>query len=288
MSGIDLVGPDQQLASIHLRVGALFLARAELEALVARDLLDPAGLADLAEARWRTGELGRAAESATAHLDAGGDRPIARVIAAEAAAAEGRTEEARAHVAALGALSVAELEALFAGMPQLAFWPSAPPATVDLREATTGPSLPGGPAAGRGLPAGDHREGLWPEDERPSADRRAAPGTPKRREARRGGSKAAPGRGFPAAADVLSRARDELRGGNPDRIATGLDRLALALRLDPTLAPGVIEAVARRQEPAALLIRGDACRILGRTLEAEAAFVAAAALLDRPAGRSAS
>lgn len=287
MSGTDIAGPDQQLASIHLRVGALLLARAELEALVARDLLDPAGLADLAEARWRTGELGRAAESATAHLDAGGDRPVARVIAAEAAAAAGRTEEARAHVAALGALSVTELEALFAGMPQRAFWPSAPPATVDLQEATAGPSLPGGPSTA-GPTAGDHREGLWPEDARPPADRRAAPGTPKRSEARRAGSRTASGRGFPDAADVLSRARDELRGGNPDRIATALDRLALALRLDPTLAPGVIEAVTRRQEPAALLIRGDACRILGRTLEAEAALVAAAALLDRPTGRSAS
>jgi hypothetical protein len=287
MSGIDLEGPDQHLASIHLRVGALLLARAELEALAARDLLDPAGLADLAEARWRTGELERAAESATAHLDAGGDRPIARVIAAEAAAAAGRAEEARVHVAALGALSVVELEALFAGMPQRAFWPSAPPATVDLREATTGPSLPGGPST-TGPTAGDHREGLWPEDERPPADRRAAPGTAKRREVRRAGSRTAPGRGFPDAKEVLARALDELRGGNPDRIAAGLDRLALALRLDPTLAPGVIEAVGRRQEPAALLIRGDACRILGRTLEAEAAFVAAAALLDRPAGRSAS
>jgi hypothetical protein len=287
MSGLDLVGPDRHLASIHLRVGALLLARAELEALAARDLLDPAGLADLAEARWRTGDLERAAESAIAHLDAGGDRPVARVIAAEGAAAAGRAEEARAHVAALGALSVAELGALFAGMPQRAFWPSAPPATVDLQEAATGASLPGGPST-TGPTAGDQREGLWPEDERPPADRRAAPGTAKRREARQAGSRSRPGRGFPDAADVLSRARDELRGGNPERIATGLDRLALVLRLDPTLAPGVIEAVVRRQEPAALLIRGDACRILGRTLEAEAALVAAAALLDRPTGRSAS
>ena len=285
MSGIDLVGPDRHLASIHLRVGALLLARAELEALAARDLLDPVGLADLAEARWRTGDLERAAESAIAHLDAGGDRLVARVIAAEGAAAAGRAEEARAHVAALGALSVAELGALFAGMPQRAFWPSAPPATVDLQEAATGASLPGGPST-TGPTAGDQREGLWPEDERPPADRRAAPGTAKRREARQAGSRS--GRGFPDAADVLSRARDELRGGNPERIATGLDRLALALRLDPTLAPGVIEAVGRRQEPAALLIRGDACRILGRTLEAEATLVAAAALLDRPTGRSAS
>ena len=264
MSGLDLVGPDRHLASIHLRVGALLLARAELEALAARDLLDPVGLADLAEARWRTGDLERAAESAIAHLDAGGDRPVARVIAAEGAAAAGRAEEARAHVAALGALSVAELGALFAGMPQRAFWPSAPPATVDLQEAATGASLPGGPST-TGPTVGDQR-----------------------REARQAGSRSRPGRGFPDAADVLSRARDELRGGNPERIATGLDRLALVLRLDPTLAPGVIEAVVRRQEPAALLIRGDACRILGRTLEAEAAFVAAAAQLDRPAGRSAS
>ncbi len=287
MSGTDLLGPDQQLARIHLRVGALFLARAELEALAARDLLDPAGLADLAEARWRTGELERAAESASAHLAAGGDRPIARVIAAEAAAAAGQPGEAGTHVAALGTFTVAELEALFAGMPQRAFWPSSPASTVEPIEAATRPARSGEPST-TGLNDGDHGQGLWPEDGPPPAGRRAVPGSLKRRGAGRAGSTTAARVAFPDAGEVLARARDELRGGNPDRIATGLDRLALALRLDPTLAQDVVEAVGRRQEPAALLIRGDACRILGRTLEAEAAFAAAAALLDRPTRGSAS
>ncbi len=278
--------PDQQLARIHLWSGALLLARAELEALAARDLLDPAGLADLAEARWRTGDLERAAESASAHLAAGGDRPIARVIAAEAAAAAGRPEVAKEHVTATGALSVAELDAVFAGMPQRAIWASAVP-TRDAQEVATQAPGEGDPST-TGPADGGPGGGLWPRDEPSPAGRRSTPGLSKRRASGRAGSATVPGHAFPDAAEVLARAREELRGGNPERIATGLDRLSLALRLDPTLAQGVIEAVGRRQEPAALLIRGDACRILGRTLEAEAAFVAAAALLDRPTGRSAS
>jgi hypothetical protein len=42
----------------------------------------------------------------------------------------------------------------------------------------------------------------------------------------------------------------------------------------------VLDALHLRREPAAALLRGDAQRLLGRHLEAEAAFDAAAASLD--------
>jgi hypothetical protein len=58
--------PDLALARIHLRLGSLGLARAELEALAGRDALDIDGLLDLAEARWRTGDLPGAGDAAQA------------------------------------------------------------------------------------------------------------------------------------------------------------------------------------------------------------------------------
>jgi hypothetical protein len=42
----------------------------------------------------------------------------------------------------------------------------------------------------------------------------------------------------------------------------------------------VLDAVALRREPTAALVRGDAQRLLGRHLEAEAAFDAAADSLE--------
>src|SRR4029077_6510603 len=63
---------DLRMARVHLRMGLLTLARAELEDLYRREALDVIGLAVLAEARWRTGEGPAAAAAALAHLDAGG------------------------------------------------------------------------------------------------------------------------------------------------------------------------------------------------------------------------
>jgi hypothetical protein len=74
----------------------------------------------------------------------------------------------------------------------------------------------------------------------------------------------------------VQRARTEL-DARPER---ALLRLALALRADPTLAPLVLDAVHMRREPAAVLLRGDAERLLGRHLEAEAAFDAVAESLE--------
>ena len=269
---------DRRLAVIHLRLGAVSLARAELEALAIGQRLDTASLADLAEVRWRTGDLDAAGDAAAAHLAAGGGRPIARAIAAEAAAAASRPGEARGHVEALGDLSAAALEALFAGMPRRAFWPSAPVPTGESLEAfgSAGPAGDGGRDRRRASerpPIGSRPDvevqgpGLWPDDGR---DPGAEP-------AWRPPPEPSP---HPGPAEVLARGRDELRVGDPDHVAVGLARLALVLRLDPTLAPRVLDAVGPRREAAAHLVRGDAYRLLGRVLEAEAAYEAAAAALD--------
>jgi len=246
---------ERRLAAIHLRLGAELLARAELEALHTQGLLDSSGLADLAEVLWRTGELARAAEAASAHLAAGGDRPLASVIAAEAAAAAGRPDEARRLAGASGAISTEAVAELFAGMPQRAVWPAG--------TATAPPEM------GRDS---DLDPGLRPEKGR-QRSALAARGAP-------------PGSGLSEGRGLLARAADDLRGSDPDLVAAGLDRLGLALRLEPTLASEVLEALGRRREPAALLIRGDACRLLGNTLEAEAAFALATAALDRPVRRA--
>ena len=47
------------LARVHLRMGSMGLARAELETLAGRNGLDDEGIRDLAEVRWRTGDLRR-------------------------------------------------------------------------------------------------------------------------------------------------------------------------------------------------------------------------------------
>jgi hypothetical protein len=255
---------DRRLAALHLRLGGLALARAELEDLRERGELDAAGAADLAEARWRTGDLEGAAAAAADHLAMGGRRPIATVIAAEAAAAAGQPVEARAHVEALGPVDAGVLDALFAGMPRRAFWPSAP-GTASATSAAHGSEEPTRPTAARrtsGVAAG--------ADE--ATAHKAARGTEPADDATAGAEPA----------DELAHARGELATGNAADAARGVARLALVLRLDPTLAPAVLGALGHRRDPAGLTVEGDACRLLGRHLEAEAAFAAARRALRAP------
>src|SRR4051812_28876691 len=82
--------PGLRLATLHLRMGMLPLARAELEAAAGRGKLDEPALLDLAEARWRTGDLAGAGEAAHAVIGRGLEAPLAYVIAAESIAALGR------------------------------------------------------------------------------------------------------------------------------------------------------------------------------------------------------
>jgi hypothetical protein len=292
----DLDG-EVRLARLHLRVGMLVLARSELEDLERRGLLDVAGRASLAEARWRSGDMEDAATAARAHLDAGGDDPVALCIAAEAAATDGRPGEARALMDRLGPPDAATVDALFAGMPRRAFWPSiGGDATITetlfgdaghgmpapLRDRR--PSPPGRTVPGREPGAGHQRAATSPSVRSVPGPREVLdstdPGLWPEGAAAAEGAQAGTGQSL----DIdplleLAQAREEL-STDAER---GLVRLSLVLRIDPTLAPAVLDAVSMRREPAAELIRGDAQRLLGRHLEAEAAFARTADWLDHPA-----
>ena len=279
---------DVRLARLHLRLGMHAVARAELEDLGGRGALDTDGLAVLAEARWRTGDLEGAADVADAHLGAGGSDPVAIVIAAEAAAMAGEAADARALVDRLRGLEPAALDAIFAGIAHRAHWPGAPagtpasgaPAAAAASAASAPGKAPAYPPRASAVPGPaevlESHAGLW-DDEPSAAATSAAPA---------GRKPAAPTWVEPARAKghadpelELEAARDELSVA-PER---GLLRLALVLRLDPTLAPDVLDAVRLRREPAAIVLRGDAERLLGRHLEAEAAFADAIELIEREA-----
>jgi len=267
--------------------------------------------------------------AARAHLEAGGEDPIAICIAAEAAAVEGRTNESRDLMDRLGPPDPVVLDALFAGLPRRGFWPSPaggsseadtlfghepplprerghePPRPLR-RESTPAPVAEARAARSPspvGLDAGPDRAvpgprevldavdgGLWSGSaaagrvaaERVEAEPGTAPGTAEVTEA----GAPPPGSGPRAyEADPVAElilARQELPS-DPDR---ALLRLSLVLRMDPTLAPVVLDVVAGRNEPPAAMLRGDALRLLGRHLEAEAAYARAADPLDHPPSRS--
>lgn len=309
---------DLRMARLHMRMGQLMLARAELEDLYRRDALDVVGMAVLAEARWRTGEGPEAARAAMAHIDAGGTDDVALCIAAEALAAEGRPADARSLMDRLPASDAATLDALFAGMPRRAFWPAGPVDRSDIDELRreTDARAAAGRKGGRGAtPATDASDdaptelykqspaaGGAPRQAgsplgQPPTDRRSVPGPREVLEATaadawahgsgatqhaaggigaraRGGERRVKGQMDPAA--ELAAARDEL-SAKPER---AILRLSLVLRHDPTYAPAVLDILHLRREPSAALVRGDAQRLLGRHMEAEAAYDAAAETLE--------
>jgi hypothetical protein len=293
----DAAAEDLRLARLHLRLGMVAAARAELEDLGHRGALGVEDLSALAEVRWRGGDLDAAAEAANQHLAAGGSDVVAIVVAAEAAAAAGQPAESRQLVDRAAAIDGPTLDALFAGLPRRAYWPTAaaaagtspggtagasasapgPYAPAPVATASSGTEVPGTvPGPSDVLAA---TRGLWDaEPEASGSAKRGGPGQP----ASAGGPtwvEPARPKGHADPEVELETARDELVDA-PDR---GLLRLALVLRLDPTLAPDVLEAVRLRHEPAALVIRGDVQRLLGRHLEAEAEFAEAAEAIERDA-----
>jgi len=261
------------LARIHLRTGMLRLARVELEELAGEGRLDADGALDLAEARWRTGDLRGSAEAAGAWLDAGagaagaaaaGDelevdpgpgevdglraRALAHALIADGLTVRGRHDDAAVHVAATldalraglagsagsaGSLAAA-LDALFAGIsPRADAWPAFEP-----RDAGPGP-------------AGD-----------------AAVGEPVVR-------LVAPFMD-PAASDPIAAAEGRLGAGD-DAAAAVL--LVLTLRATPSRAPEVLEradaALAARPGAPLFLARAEALRALGRHEAAGIAYAVA-------------
>jgi tetratricopeptide (TPR) repeat protein len=147
-----------RLARLHLRLGSLALARAELELAWGSRSLDGPALVDLAEARWRTGNLEGAGEAAGIALEQGVTDPLALVIAAEAAVAAGRRAEADDLAATAIEGLETTLDALFAGMPRSQVWPGDPEAEAapaDIPAAITGdPGVPASATAAESLAAG--------------------------------------------------------------------------------------------------------------------------------------
>jgi tetratricopeptide (TPR) repeat protein len=258
---------EQVLAHTHLRLGSLALARTELETLAGLGKLDPDGLVDLAEVRWRTGDLAGAGEAAAAALRGDEEFPIALVIAAEAAAALGRPSEARRLSSRAMAAATGSIDAIFAGMHRSTAWPpdaDEPPPTAptlfdrpeepeprtEEKAAATDDGAPAAAAPGS-TGAGPMTLGLWDED---AAEE---PGS----------------RDLPDAALELEAGHAALVAGNLEDAAL---RFGVALRFAPSLAPAVLEATAGARVASLSIVRGDAYRLTGHELEAREAYLVAA------------
>ena len=204
------------LAHAHLRLGSLALARAELETLAGLGRLDTPGLVDLAEVRWRTGDLAGAGEAAAVALRGDEEHPVALLIAAEAAAALGRPSESRRLAARAMANATGSIDAIFAGMPRSAAWPpdaDEPPPTaptlfdrapempgqsqmIEPAAAAASTAVQAAPAAAVVPAPGPMTLGLWEDDVPGGAGRARSSGAgprargrtnrPRGREVRRG------------------------------------------------------------------------------------------------------
>ncbi|HEU0235509.1 MAG TPA: hypothetical protein VFR14_03600 [Candidatus Limnocylindrales bacterium] len=251
---------DLVLARLHLRTGSLGLARAELEALAGVGALDDEGLADLAEARWRTGDLAGAGDAAQAHLASGGDALVALVVAAEATAALGRPGEARS-LAGRALEQAQQVDPVFAGMPRSPIWPQA--RVEDERT--------------DGSDGSDDRDGADGDRDHAgtSPDAPAPDGTAVTEHPTLGLVPLASR--TPGATDAdaaLAAGRAAVEAGD---LAGAAIQLAVALRLAPLLAPAVLEAAATHRSPGLDLVRGDALSALGHESEARRAWAEAAA-----------
>ena len=251
------------LARAHLRLGSLALARVELETLAGLGRLDMDGLVDLAEVRWRTGDLVGAGDAAAAALRDAEDQPVALLIASEAAAALGRPGEARRLAQRAMACATTSIDSIFAGMPRSGVWPddadepppSAPTLFDRAPEEVAHPGAvvhdaPSSPAPAAPPPA-PTTMGFWDDDD--AVD----PGPAE----------------LPDPALELEAARTALVAGALTEAAL---RFSLALRLAPALAPAVLEATAGARDPNLLMVRGDAYRLAGHEVDAREAYAVAA------------
>ena len=274
---------DLSLARVHLLLGSLSLARTELEILAGRGSLDDEGIRDLAEARWRTGDVSGAGEAARPWLDGHPDDILGLVIAAEAQAALGRPGEARRLAGRAIERADGSLDPIFAGMPRSPIWPHEPgtasgPVGVLFDDLHPSPlavqRLATARANGRaGAPDGSTGDG--PRDPFEPGVPAILAGGPSLWGDDATGLDAALVDGLDPTT-LFHRARVALDGGRAADAATGL---ILALRVSPGLAPAILDLLAGRSESILTLVRGDAERIVGRELEANRDHAAAAEAL---------
>ncbi|HEX2756745.1 MAG TPA: hypothetical protein VHM48_14845 [Candidatus Limnocylindrales bacterium] len=271
--------PDLILARVHLLLGSLSLARTELETLAGRGVLDDEAIRDLAEARWRTGDVLGAGEAATEWLVAHPDDVLGLVIAAEAQATLGRPGEARRLAGRAMERADGSLDPVFAGMQRSPIWPVEPGSSVGPVGVLFDDLHPGPQAVDPLPPPLDGRSGgfgTFPDDDPDALPGSAVPIAPATGPSLWGDEAA--GRAV-TSADALDpttlfhQARVALEAGQAAEAATGL---ILALRASPGLAPAVLDLLAGRSDSILALVRGDAQRIVGREVEAMRDHAAAA------------
>jgi hypothetical protein len=257
--------PDLLLARLHVRLGSLALARVELETLAASAQLDGDGLVDLAEVRWRTGDLALAAEAATASTASGREDVVTLLISAEAMAELGRPNEARRLAGRALERSEGPIDRVFAGMPRASVWPVDPAAAPP----TAGTLFPGEPSGPVGASSGvTHHPALAGSTTGEAALAVASPGLWDT-----DGGLAGSTFVVPDGAELLEAGRSALDDGE---LALAALRLGLAIRLSPALAPAVLDLIGPSAGPDLEIVRGDAYRLVGHERDAQRAYAAAA------------
>ena len=268
---------DLILAGIHLRLGSLALARAELETMAGRDALDDEGILDLAEARWRTGDVEGAGEAAALVLDDENGPLVALIVAAEAAAARGRPTESRRLAAKALAAANGSIDMVFAGMPRSQAWPPDPAAPPPAPTTMFDP--PHGAAKDRAREAKRQPQRRSPahvEPDAPSPEPAAVALTAEGTMGLWGDEGEGHARTdavLPSAGEALDQGRAALESGD---LLEASVQLALVLRLSTPLAPAVLDLVADRPEPDLAFVRGDAFRLVGREIDARRAYASVA------------
>jgi hypothetical protein len=272
-------GTDLVLAGLHLRMGSLSLARAELESLAVAGALDVPAAIDLAEARWRTGDLVGAGEVAREVLAGGHEAVVVLVIAAEAASGLGRPSEARKIAGRALTLADGPIDPVFAGMPRSAVWPADPaelvpsPATLFPPDRAAHPGDDDAPthdidaADDDGLhlhpgPLPDD-PGLWDQTEPDLAPVRPAWPAPPPTDA----------------GALLDAGQRAIAAGDLPAAAVAL---GLVVRLSPSLAPAVLDLIGETGDPGLQLVRGDAFRAVGHEVGAMQSYGAAMAASRGP------
>jgi hypothetical protein len=272
-------GADLVLAGLHLRMGSLSLARAELETLAGIGALDVPGAVDLAEARWRTGDLVGAGVVAGEVLAGGHEAVVVLVIAAEAASELGRPSEARRIAGRALTLADGPIDPFFAGMPRSAVWPADPaepvpsPATLFPPDRSAHPGDDDVPADDATADDDDvlhlhpgplpDDPGLWDQTEPDLAPVRPAWHLPPPTDA----------------AELLGAGQRAIASGD---LAAAAVALGLVVRLSPSLAPAVLDLIGETDDPGLQLVRGDAFRAVGHEIGAMQSYGAALAASRAP------
>jgi tetratricopeptide (TPR) repeat protein len=278
-TGIDDPALQIRLARIHLKTGSLAMARAELETLAGRGQLDTGALLDLAEVRWRTGDLHGAGEAAASYLDDGGDEALGFVIAAEAAALSNHLDEARLHVQKALECHPADLDPVFAGISRKATWPSPRRSGgVAQAQAVAPVAQPVEPAAQPVEPPAQPVEPAAQPVEPPAqpVEPPAQPVEPPAQPVEPPAQPVEP----PCSTSEADQARAEIAAGRSyldanDPMMAAL-HFGVAIRISPESAREVLDAIGDRQDLGMQLVRGDAFRMLGLDEDAGQAYLSVA------------